>query len=400
MSGDPGGREATRKAIKDLILRLHSGADPEALKDEFEKAVQGVNPEDIVYAEQELVKEGILLEDIRRLCPMHIDVLDVRIEGDGQLAAPGHPVHTLMGEHDSMLEFARRLKGAAGRIMEVADASSEMDLLKHITGHFRDSERHYLREENVLFPYLERHGITGPTAVMWSEHDQIRGVKRRLYALMDGQSGMDPGEFASRLNSVATDLEDLLAAHFHKENGILFPTAMNVMTDREWDEVREGFDEIGYCCFTPETAEGPDRREMTGEGATGGRLTFATGDLLPTEIEAIMDTLPVEITFVDREDTVRYFNRSEERIFERTRAVIGRRVQNCHPQKSLHLVERVLEDLKSGKSDVSEFWIQRRGRMVHIRYFAVRRDGEYLGTLEVTQDITDIQKIQGEKRLL
>jgi len=123
---------------------------------------------------------------------------------------------------------------------------------------------------------------------------------------------------------------------------------------------------------------------------------------LSTEtLEAIFDTLPVDITFVDDADTVMYYSRGDERIFRRTPAVIGRKVQLCHPEKSLHKVIQVLSDLKAGRGNVAEFWIDRKGRKIYIRYFAVRdKAGKYIGTLEVTQDITDLQKITGEKRLL
>ena len=118
-------------------------------------------------------------------------------------------------------------------------------------------------------------------------------------------------------------------------------------------------------------------------------------------LEAIFDTLPVDLDFVDETDTVRYYSRGDERIFRRTPAVIGKKVQDCHPQKSLHKVEQVVSELKSGRSNVAEFWIDLKGRKIYIRYFAVRdKAGRYIGTLEVTQDITDLQKIEGEKRLL
>lgn len=133
----------------------------------------------------------------------------------------------------------------------------------------------------------------------------------------------------------------------------------------------------------------------------GQILRFETGTLSKEEAEAILNTLPVDITFVDKEDTVRYFNKSEGRIFVRPKAIIGRKVQQCHPQKSIHIVDKILNSFKSGKKDVAEFWIQKGDRLVHIRYFPVRNgDGKYLGTMEVTQDITDIKKIEGERRLL
>jgi len=126
-----------------------------------------------------------------------------------------------------------------------------------------------------------------------------------------------------------------------------------------------------------------------------------TGEFLTEELEAVFNTLPVDITFVDKEDRVRYFSQSKERIFPRTKAIIGRKVQQCHPQKSLHVVEEILNDFRENKREEAGFWINLGGRLIYIRYFAVRDKAEkYLGCLEVTQDITDIKKIEGEKRLL
>jgi hypothetical protein len=138
-------------------------------------------------------------------------------------------------------------------------------------------------------------------------------------------------------------------------------------------------------------------QEAKGEGD----ITFETGSLSREEIEAILNTLPVDITFVDVNDSVKYFNKAEKRIFVRTRSVIGRKVQMCHPQKSIHIVNKILESFRRGGKDVAEFWIQMNGRLIHIRYFPVRdKNGKYLGTMEVTQDVTEIKKLEGEKRLL
>lgn len=130
-------------------------------------------------------------------------------------------------------------------------------------------------------------------------------------------------------------------------------------------------------------------------------LQFETGSLSKEEAEAVLDSLPVDVSFIDKEDRVKYFNKAEGRIFVRTKAVIGRKVQLCHPQKSVHVVNKILEAFKTGKKDVAEFWINLNDRLILIRYFAVRdKNGKYLGTVEVTQDITDIKKIEGQKRLL
>jgi len=140
---------------------------------------------------------------------------------------------------------------------------------------------------------------------------------------------------------------------------------------------------------------------FTGEGNIKEKIIFETGSFAKEELETLLNTLPVDITFVDKNDTVRYFSQTKDRIFPRTKAVIGRKVQQCHPQKSLHVVNKILEDFKNNKGDVAEFWINLNNRLIYIRYFPVRnKNGEYLGCVEVTQDITDMKKIKGEKRLL
>ncbi|MEN3009643.1 MAG: PAS domain-containing protein, partial [Candidatus Bipolaricaulaceae bacterium] len=268
----------------------------------------------------------------------------------------------------------------------------DAEALARIRAHLGESEKHYLREENVLFPVLERHGIVEPPRVMWSEHQEIRALKKEV------QTAEGP-----RLRALAVALGERLAAHFFKENRILFPAALRVVPEGAWPHLRAQFDEIGYCCFTPAVPPAPvPAAAPTPPPPTPEiRLRFPTGELTPEEIEAIFNTLPVDITFVDKDDTVRYFNATKDRIFVRTPAVIGRKVQNCHSEKSLPVVERILREFREKKRAVAEFWIPHKGRFVYIRYFPVwGRNGEYLGTLEVSQDITRLRELSGEKRLL
>lgn len=140
---------------------------------------------------------------------------------------------------------------------------------------------------------------------------------------------------------------------------------------------------------------------MTQKPGEKSVIEFETGTFSMEELEALLDTLPVDVTFIDKDDRVRYFSQSKDRIFVRAKAVIGRKVQKCHPQKSVHVVEKILNAFKNRKKDVAAFWINLNERLILIRYFAVRnKEGEYLGCLEVTQDLTDIKKIEGERRLL
>jgi PAS domain S-box-containing protein len=397
--------EERKQTLKDLIRRLHEGADPEQVQEQFREALSGATAVEIAQAEEELIREGMPSEEIHRLCEIHLAVFRESLESAKPLVAAGHPLHILMEEHKMLLRFAAELtemaQGLSSTGMMDADNSEQ---LERLVGHLRGSESHYAREENVLFPYLEGHGITQPPAIMWMEHDQIREVKKRLYGLIDGQQNVGFAAFAGQVDTVASDLAGLLISHFQKENSILFPAALRVMTEEEWRDARQQFDELGYCSFTPEEARGPveeDRVEHVRGREVEGRVTFATGTLTAEELEAILNALPIDITFVDAEDRVRYFNQSEERVFPRTRAIIGRSVQQCHPQRSVDVVNRIVEQFRSGERDVAEFWINLEGMLVHIRYFPVRdHDGRYLGVVEVTQDIMPMRQLEGEKRLL
>lgn len=321
----------------------------------------------------------------------------------------GHPIHILMREHEMMLDFAERLVSIAGALKGSRDqsvASPHREEIDHLVEHLVESESHYVREENVLFPVVEKHGITGPTQVMWAEHDEIRRLKKDLRSLAGKADALPFGEFTDGLYETASTLADLLSSHFNKENVILFPAALRAIAAEEWPEIRRQFDELGYCCFTPVAPAAAETGEDAVAGAragtrTGDAVSLPTGTLSVAEITALLDTLPVDVTFVGNDDTVRYFNQAADRIFPRAHAVIGRTVQNCHPQKSLDRVQAILDGFRNGTLPVAEFWIPMGERLIHIRYLPVRDgSGAYLGCLEVTQDIAPIKKIEGEKRLL
>lgn len=414
------GKEANKKELlKQLVKRLHQGESAEQIKEKFKAAFKDVTPSDIARIEEELINEGMPPEEIRKFCDVHIALFKESLEKEKSIAPPGHPVHILMEEHKILVRFAAEFKGAAKKLKAAKDAVSEgeagkklgqidshierMKQFGRMAEHFRESESHYLREENVLFPYLEKHGITQPPAMMWTEHDQIRGIEKKIYKLLDAHDKMSFRDFADQLDEAAGSLAEMLSTHFYKENNILFPTSLKVISQNEFAEIREQFDEIGYCSFTPEraTAVTEEVEKAAQEVKAEGMVGLETGSLSKEQIEAILDSLPAEITFVDKDDRVRYFSQPKDKIFLRTKAVLGNKVQQCHPQKSIHLVNQILEDFKDGNKDVAEFWINLKGRLVYIRYFPVRdKKGEYLGCMEVTQDITNIQKIEGERRLL
>jgi PAS domain S-box-containing protein len=399
--------EAKKKLLKEIIKQLPGGAPPDEVKERFKEALKGVTSEDIIKVEQELVREGMPREELQKLCDIHMAIFGEQLQEQELHIPRGHPISILIEEHGVMLQRAERLETLLGMVEEACDSVYVGDVLtelQSIARELQDSEKHYLREENVLFPMVEKHGITEPPAIMWMEHDKIRETKREFTNLVEKWNTMTFEEFKKRLSEATKPLCSLLPTHFYKENNILFPAALQSVAIEEWEEARKEFDEIGYCCFTPPAATLRMQVEETKEKVTfvtEETLKFETGSLSKEEVEGILDSLPVDISFVDKSDSVKYFNKAEKRIFVRTKAVIGRKVQMCHPQKSVHIVNKIVDAFKTRKKDSAEFWITMGGRLVHIRYFAVRnKNGKYLGTMEVTQDLTDIKKLEGEKRLL
>jgi len=403
--------EGKRKGVlKDLIRQLHAGVPPHEVKERFKEAMEGITPLEISKIEQDLIEEGMPREEIQRLCQVHLAAFEEQLGKQSVEALLGSPLRILKEEHKIMLQLLRALNSNTDAVRRAGDADraiGDIAEVSRIAKVIADAERHYLREENVLFPILQKHGIKEPPAIMWIEHNQLRERKKQLLKLIEGNQNYSFQDFKDNLDEIVDSLSNALESHIFKENSILYPAAQNAVTDREWGEARREFDEIGYCSFTPEylTATpyvgGSVEPEPAVASSDGEMLQFDTGTLSKEEAEAILNALPIDITFVDKADAVKYFSKSEGRIFVRTKSIIGTKVQRCHPQKSIHVVNRILGEFRAGKRDVADFWIRMGGRLVYIRYFAVRdKDRNYLGTLEVTQDITNIKEIEGEKRLL
>jgi PAS domain S-box-containing protein len=399
--------EDKKAQIKEAIRQLHAGVPPDQVKEKFRHVLESTDSLEIAKIEEELAKEGMKREEMRKLCDVHMAIFKEQLEKQQPNLQPTQPISILMEEHKIMLKLADQLATAANKMLKVTDmryVTAEIHEVEHLAEDFTDSEKHYLREENVLFPLIEKHGITEPPAVMWMEHNEIRELKKKLPTLIKDLNEAGFQSFKDQLWETAKALGNLLQNHFYKENNILFPAALSVITEQEWVEIRKEFDEIGYCCFTPPELISIVPSTETVQASTQapeGILQFETGSLTKDQLDSLINALPVDITFIDENDTVRYFNKPEKRFFVRTKAVIGRKVQMCHPQKSLNVVTMILDSFKAGKKDVAEFWITLNEQLIHIRFFAVRdNNGKYVGTMEVVQDITKIRKIEGERRLL
>jgi PAS domain S-box-containing protein len=397
-------KEAKKQLIKDLIQQLHAGVSPDEVKEKFKGVLKDIGPAEIAQVEEELINEGLPRQEIQKLCEVHLAVFRESLEKPRSEVPPGHPIHILLKEHELVKGFVEGISALLPKVEQARDLEgmkNELSRIGELLAHLKEYDRHKVREENTLFPTLEKHGVTQPPAIMWTEHDEQRKEIKEAIRTLEDRETLGLEEFKGKLLSHLKNLTALIPDHFYKEENILFPMALELIGDAEWNDIKASMDDLGYCYFTPEDAIGEKVALKKDAKGQEGEITFEIGSITKDELEAILNTLPVDITFVDKEDTVRYFSQSKERIFPRAKAVIGRKVQQCHPQKSVDVVIQILDDFRNGRRDAAEFWIQLKERLILIRYFAIRsKENEYLGCLEVTQDITDLKKIEGEKRLL
>lgn len=396
-------REHRQKALKEIILELHNGKTLEDVKGRFEELIHGVTAGEIAEMEQALIKEGMPVSHIQKLCDVHASVFKGSIEEIHREhkpeETPGHPVHTFKLENR---EIEKLLKDKIKPQLELLKTNSKESLapLSKDLDSLAAIDKHYSRKENLLFPFMEKHDITAPPKVMWGVDDEIRSGLKEARSLLN--NGSDVGQIVEKTEEAVNKALEMI----FKEENILFPMVLETLTDDEWLRIRDDSGEIGYFMITPGDQWKPAQAESKTIGAGeilagNGYIRFEPGLLTPEEIKCIFNTLPLDITFVDKEGTVKYFTQGKERIFQRPASIIGRQVANCHPPASVHVVEKIAEELRSGKKDNEDFWIKMGEQFVYIRYFAVRNDkGEFLGIIEVTQNIKPIQEITGEKRLM
>lgn len=396
-------RAYRQQKLKEFIMELHEGASLEDVKDRFAAEFGDVSTEEIVSMEQGLVAEGMPVEEIQRLCDVHASLFQgsiADIHGSSQPGdEPGHPLQVFKQENRALEQLLEaKLQPALAAFAETG-ASRYLQALERHLAELYDVDKHYARKENLVFPYLEKAGITAPPKVMWGVDDEIRDLIKKARRTVKHYRG-DRDDVVAAVEEAVRQVKEMIS----KEENILFPLVQDTLTEDEWWSVYESTSEFGYCLVAPEAEWKPLRVPTTAGDETAGplgRIPLETGALLPTELNAMLKALPLDITFVDKDGIVRYFSQTKERIFARPKTIIGRRVENCHPPASVHIVQKIVEELQAGKRDSADFWITMGEQYVYIRYFPVRDvDGEYLGTIEVTQDIKPIQAIQGERRLL
>ena len=395
-----------REKLKGIIRQLHEGKSVAEVQAEFAALLEHVGGDEIVNLEQELVAEGLSPDLIKPLCDVHVAVFRGSLdEQPDPETIPGHPVFTFRAENLAVQRILNELAEALEDLKNLPHLPT-LTRARELTAKLLLFERHYLRKENILFALLERTGFTGPSKVMWAVHDDIRRGWKALQALLAQDDIVSAPDLEARITAIFDPMAHAIREMIYKEDKILFPTALERLNEADWAAIRAQEAEIGFAYIQPGRQWQPrlDPREAEAAAAPvapEGLISLSVGALTPAQIDLMLKALPVDVTFVDANDEVRYFSQGRERIFPRSPAIIGRAVQNCHPPQSVDRVQRIVEDFRAGRRDVAEFWIQMHGMFIHIRYFALRdADGTYRGTLEVSQNLTPLRALEGERRLL
>ncbi len=487
-----------QKKIVEILKMLHEGGKFEDAKKVFDDTFSSVDVSEITSAERELIATGLNPMEIQNLCNVHASVFKGAIKDNGNESpaaqTPGHPIATMKLENmviKSLLD--NELLPVVKRWQQSSDATDQDILnghakdqaaqdaayLKRIQNALKDLltiNNHYARKENLLFPIMDRYGITAPPKVMWGVDDDIRGYVKAAYNLAMQTPPPAKYDLEAAVEKADKEIDEMI----FKEEEILIPMVDEVFTPDDWGLIAAESKETGYTLIPeplPWQPSDADReaaakrkpskmaaelnemakamaQEDVGQKATKiqakvashtaapaakpvpgassaqpelphhlkdqaaasklkaksyiqidenstAQINFPTGTMDLTELTNVLALLPVDITFVDDQDIVRWFSDNGDRVFPRTTAVIGRAVVNCHPPKSMPKVQQILDDFRAGKQDHADFWINLHGeKFIYIRYFAVRdADQQYLGCLEVTQDVTEIRNLTGQKTL-
>lgn len=395
------------RVLKDIIKHLHAGNPPEQVQRQMREIVRQTDASEIMAMEQELMAEGMPVEEIRAMCDLHSQVTrDVLVQiPTRREIALGHPVDTFRRENEALSGVIALMKTALAELQglpETSDPAAIVLRLRQSFNELMDVDKHYQRKEHALFSCLERHGIAGPSKVMWAKDDDVRSLLKQLGQSLQPVSTAT-GEWKATLLNTANATLSAVQEMIYKEENILLPMSIETLSEDEWAEIWSASPKYGWCIVEPRQGYLP-AISVAVESMNvprSGALMLPTGNVSLEQLVGIFSTLPIDLTFVDADDRVAFFTEGPDRVFARSKAIIGRKVHNCHPPKSVETVDRILSDFKAGRQNVAEFWINFQDKFVHVRYFAVRTaDGRYLGTVELTQDLTPLRALEGERRLL
>ncbi|MCE1198957.1 MAG: PAS domain-containing protein [Marinilabiliales bacterium] len=359
--------------------------------------IETVTPEETMRLFDTLLANGLETASLKAVTGKLINAFYKSLSAfSWELPDSSHFLSFLIQENRSVEERLNKMKEIVKRL-SASDETERGQILRELASgiqEMKEYELHYIKKENILFPYIEK---AFPSyrclQVMWSFHDDFRASVKHLEQLL--ASGTP--DFAV-LNRELGKLYFVLLPVIFREEKIVFPVALRAIPDSGWAAMLRESLEIGWCYgVNPK----PSLLLQEHPTANPDKINPGTGLLSVEQLVLLFRHLPVDITFVDEQDEVAFFSDNAERIFPRSPAIIGRKVQNCHPPESVSVVNEIVAAFRTGQQDHADFWIQMRGRFLLIRYFAIRdAEGHYRGTLEVSQDATEVRALQGERRLL
>ncbi|MFA6627437.1 MAG: DUF438 domain-containing protein [Bacilli bacterium] len=389
-----------QQQLKQLIIQIHEGMPLEEAKKIFKKDFKEISTDEIVAMEQALVDEGMSIESIQSLCDIHAAVFDGSISDIHKrkdvVDIPGHPAKIFKDENDKIIGL---MDAEIRPYLNKTDPMSHL-MLRIGIERLMEVSKHYARKEYLFFPGLEKKNITSIPQVMWAVDDEIRQMLNKIKEKLDSKE-VDLTHLKVEIDEALTKIIDMVT----KENNILLPKLSETLSIFDWIKADQGSGEFGYFLEAPTetwmTNTDSDHSNDVVTEVNQNEIPFDAGFLFPQELNAMLNTLPLDLTFIDKFGKVKYFTQGKERIFVRPMTVIGRHVSMCHPPKSVHIVDEIINSFKTGLKDHEDFYINMGDKFVYIRYFAVRdHHHDYLGTLEVTQDIKPIRALEGEKRLV
>jgi DUF438 domain-containing protein len=399
-----------KETIKNILKQLNAGRTIQDVRAEFGSLLDETDAPSIVEVEQMLIEEGMPAEEIQRLCDIHANFFRESLDRQPTPeSTPGHPIYTFRAENLAAEEVLADLEAALKAYQEKPGIQI-IKVARDFVQQLMKFDAHYVRKENLLFPFLENYGFYGPSRVMWGIHNDIRAAWKQLEGLLTSTLDSEKLPTHAEINAIFEPMATAIREMFYKEEKILFTSALERLTEEDWKQIRSQENDAGYFVVipgnkwptgvteqpTPSQGSAPEKMDLS-----SGLIPLQTGALTGVEIDLMLRTLPVDITYVDADDTVRYFSQTNDRIFQRSPAIIGRKVQNCHPPQSLNKVQQIVDDFRAGTRDHAEFWIQMGEKFVVIQYHALRDENQkYLGTLEVSMDAAHLRSLQGERRLL
>lgn len=390
-----------RKELTAFSIGIINGGKRKDYVKRYQKAIDSLSPEDVIFVVNNLLtdkyKVDVVKEHIGKILNIFYEVLK-----DYEITKPneGSFLYYLEQENKKANEILQEIKQSLKKINKNENIEAEKLKMQTLFESFKEFEKHYSKKENILFPYIEKnYEQSACLKIMWAFHDDIRESTKKIIELLKSKE-FDLKEFNKEIGTFFFAVLPII----FREEYILHPFAIELLNEQEFYEMLTDSFEIGFAYIkTPKEPKPIISKKDTNDYSKLGNLfaDLGTGILSHEQIQLLINHLPIDITYVDEDDTVRFFSNPKHRFFTRSKSIIGRTVQNCHPHESVHIVDEILNSFKAGKKEKASFWIQMKGRFILIEYYAIRSNtNEYKGTIEVSQDVTEIRKLKGEQRLL